>query len=373
MASVKKVLIVGGGVGGMSLAISLARQPMTIDLVDLDPDWRAVGAGLSLNAASIRAFDRVGVLGEMRKRGDVHSGLKLHDVAGQPVSMITPPSGGGLAGESGGILRPVLHSILADATRASGVGIELGVTVSSLSQRADDVEVTLSNGRSARYDLVVGADGLRSKIRDLIFPDAPKPHFTGQGCWRAVFPRPADMHTSEMFIDPYNKAGLNPVSREEMYLFFMEAVPENTWMPPEHWPEMLKERLKPFGGRVAAVRETLSDKSQVNYRPLEMLLLPSPWYRGRVILIGDAAHATTPHCAYGAGLAVEDAVVLAELLQADEPLAAVFDKFMQRRFARCRDIVEGSCKLGELEMSHAPLAEHRAFSGEMARIIAAPI
>ena len=373
MASIKKVLIVGGGVGGMSLAICLARQQRAVELIDLDPDWRAVGAGLSLNNASLRAFDRVGVLDRIRAHGDVHAGMKLHTVAGQPVGAPSPASGGGLAAESGGILRPVLHKILSDATRRSGIVVELGVTVSTLTQRPDTVEATLSNGRTRRYDLVVGADGLRSKVRDLIFPDAPKPQFTGQGCWRAVFPRPVDLNSSEMFLDPYNKAGLNPVSRDEMYMFFMETMPENTWMPPERWPELLKERLRPFGGRIAELRETLSESSQVNYRPLEMLLLPPPWHSGRVILIGDAAHATTPHCAYGAGLAVEDAVVLAELLQADDSLPAVFDKFMQRRFARCRDVVEGSRRLGELEMAHASVAEHRALGAEMARIIAEPI
>jgi 2-polyprenyl-6-methoxyphenol hydroxylase-like FAD-dependent oxidoreductase len=176
-----------------------------------------------------------------------------------------------------------------------------------------------------------------------------------------------------MFLDSYNKAGLNPVSRDEMYMFFMEPVPENTWIPPEKWPELLKERLRPFGGRIAELRETLDENSQVNYRPLEMLLLPPPWHNGRVILIGDAAHATTPHCAYGAGLAVEDAVVLAELLEAEQTLPAAFEKFMQRRFARCRDVVEGSCRLGELEMAHASVAEHRALGAEMARIIAQPI
>jgi 2-polyprenyl-6-methoxyphenol hydroxylase-like FAD-dependent oxidoreductase len=373
MARIEKVLIVGGGVAGMSLAIGLARQKLAVDLVEVDPEWRAIGAGLSLNNASLRAFDRVGVLGEIRAHGDVHAGLKLHDVAGRPVSLAATASGGGLAGESGGILRPVLHKILSDATRRSGIAVELGVTVSALTQGAETVDVLFSNGRAGRYDLVVGADGLRSKVRDVIFPDAAKPQFTGQGCWRAVFPRPADMHSSEMFIDPHHKAGLNPVSRDEIYLFFMETVPENTWMPPEQWPQMLKERLSPFGGRVAALRETLSDQSQVNYRPLEMLLLPPPWYKDRVILIGDAAHATTPHCAYGAGLAVEDAVVLAELLESDESLPSSFERFMQRRFARCRDIVEGSCRLGELEMSHASLAEHRSLSGEMARVIAQPI
>ena len=107
MARISKVLIVGGGVGGMSLAICLARQKLAVELVDLDPDWRAVGAGLSLNGASLCAFDRVGVLGELRAHGDVHAGLKLHDIAGRPVQIAAPASGGGLAGESGGILRPV--------------------------------------------------------------------------------------------------------------------------------------------------------------------------------------------------------------------------------------------------------------------------
>ena len=184
--------------------------------------------------------------------------MKLHDIAGRPVQIAAPASGGGLAGESGGILRPILHKILADSTRASGIAVELGVTVAVLTQGPAGVDVQFNNGRTRHYDLVVGADGLRSKIRELIFPEAAKPHFTGQGCWRAVFARPADMRTSEMFIDPYHKAGLSPVSRDEMYLFFMETVPENTWMPRENWPEMLKERLRPFGGRIAAVRETLS-------------------------------------------------------------------------------------------------------------------
>src|SRR5690242_1979774 len=158
MTLVRKILIVGGGVGGMSLAICLARQQHAVQVIDLDPEWRAVGAGLSLNNASLRAIDRVGVLGEIRKHGDVHAGLKLHDIAGRPVLVPAPAGGGGLAGESGGILRPVLHKILADATRASGIAVELGVTVATLTQDAEGVDITLSNGRHGRYDLVIGAD-----------------------------------------------------------------------------------------------------------------------------------------------------------------------------------------------------------------------
>jgi len=103
-----------------------------------------------------------------------------------------------------------------------------------------------------------------------------------------------------------------------MYLYLLQHVPNNRWMPPEQWPALLAAELSEFGGLIGEVREGLGPSSRINYRPLESLLLKSPWYRGRVLLIGDAAHATTPHVGYGAGLAVEDGIVLTELLQDEE-------------------------------------------------------
>jgi 2-polyprenyl-6-methoxyphenol hydroxylase-like FAD-dependent oxidoreductase len=103
------------------------------------------------------------------------------------------------------------------------------------------------------------------------------------------------------------------------------------------------------------------------------LLLPAPWYRGRVLLIGDAAHATTPHAAYGCGLAVEDAVVLAEELARESALDSALDRFMRHRFERCRAVVEASARLGELEMAHAPFSEHQAVMSTLAQAIAQPV
>jgi 2-polyprenyl-6-methoxyphenol hydroxylase-like FAD-dependent oxidoreductase len=240
-------------------------------------------------------------------------------------------------------------------------------------QQNEQVRVRCSDGEEARYDLVVGADGLHSQIRSMIFPEAPQPRFTGQGCWRAVFPRPPEMDTVAMYLDSFHKAGLNPVSREQMYLFLLEAVPGNARMPEAEWPKLLAERLQPFGGQLAALRETLDERASINYRPLETILLPAPWYKGRVLLIGDAAHATTPHCAYGCGLAVEDAVVLAELLDSSLPLTEVLERFMARRFRRCQAVVDGSVKLGELELAHASVAEHQAVSAQVATVIAEAI
>src|SRR5581483_12339243 len=269
--------------------------------------------------------------------------------------------------------RPVLHSILASATHSAGVRVRLGVAVASLHDEASAVLVRTTDNREQRYELVVGADGLHSQTRELVFPEAPKPRFTGQGCWRAVFPRPHGLDCVQMYMDTHHKAGLNPVSPDEMYMFLLEHVPDNRRMPEARWPELLAERLVPFGGIWRELRASLGTQSHINYRPLEALLVPAPWYRGRLVLIGDAAHATTPHAAYGCGLAVEDAIVLAEELERESSLEVALSRFMQRRFERCRAVVEGSARLGELEMTHASLAEHQAASAALGRAIAQPI
>ena len=373
MSEVRRVFVAGGGVGGMSLAICLGRLGWEVDLIDSDPQWRALGAGLSLNAATLQAFERVGVLEKLRARGHMHSAFELRAPSGALLHRVQPPPGAAAVPQGGGILRPVLHQILAEATQAAGARVRLGVNVLALEQQGGKVRTVCSDGVEDTYDLVIGADGLHSGIRALVFPDAPAPTFTGQGCWRAVFPRPPDFDCVAMFIDTHHKAGLNPVSADEMYLFLLEAVPGGTRMPPEQWPALLAERLQPFGGLLAQLRTQLDERARINYRPLETLLLPAPWYKGRVLLIGDAAHATTPHSAFGCGLAAEDAVVLAELLGQGLDIEAALPQFMQRRFERCRAVVEGSVKLGELEMAHASLAEHQAVSAAIARAIALPI
>jgi 2-polyprenyl-6-methoxyphenol hydroxylase-like FAD-dependent oxidoreductase len=375
MSDVRKVLIVGGGFAGLSLAICLRRLDVEVDLIDSDPGGSAVGAGLSLNGATLKAVQRVNseVFERLRIEGHMHSAIALHKPSGELLQKIVPPGDGSGMPQGGGILRPALHRILSEATRDSGARVRLGVTIEELQQRGPEVWTRCSDGQEDVYDLVVAADGLYSRVRELIFPTAPQPRFTGQGCWRAVFPRPPDLDCVSMYIDSERKAGLNPISREEMYLFLLEAVPDNRRMPPEAWPQLLAERMRSFGGTIAALGESLDANSRINYRPLEMILLPDPWYLGSVLLIGDAAHATTPHMAYGCGLAVEDAVVLGELVDEGTSVPEILRRFMERRYERCRIVVEGSVKLGELEMAHASMSEHQALSATIARAIAQPI
>jgi 2-polyprenyl-6-methoxyphenol hydroxylase-like FAD-dependent oxidoreductase len=372
---VNKVLIVGGGFSGMSAAIELRKHGIDVDLVEIDPGWRSYGAGISLGGATLRAFRTLGILDEFLRRGAGSDGVDLFTSTGHKLaSLPTPRIAGADVPGSGAIMRPVLAAILAEATRASGTHVRLGCTFSSMTQDADAVEVAFTDGSSGRYDLVIGADGLYSKMRETVFPDSPRPQYSGQGVWRAVLPRPADIDHAIMWLGPKIKAGVNPVSATEMYLYVTEDRAENTFVDPAQFESMLRDLLAPFEvPALQNIRAQLGAHSQIIYRPLEGLLMPRPWSRGRIVLIGDTVHATTPHMASGACIGIEDAIVLAEELGHATDVHAALEAFENRRWERCRMVVENSGRLGAIEIAGGDKEEHSRIMRDTLLALAQPI
>ena len=213
-----------------------------------------------------------------------------------------------------GIPRPILHEILQTAVLASGANVRVGETVTEIVQRADGVDATFSDGTTGAYDLLVGADGLQSQTREMVFGDAIRPQYTGQACFRYNLPRLEGLDRIEVWIGGiHGTAGFVPLTDELMYMLFILAWPaDQIRQDPARLDAIMREKLEPFGGTVAEQRELITDAAAVVYRPVENILMPAPWYRGRVLLIGDAAHATSPHAGQGAAQAIEDGVVLAE-------------------------------------------------------------
>ena len=359
MAGVNTVLVVGGGIAGMSAAISLRKVGVEVDLIDADPQWRVYGAGITITGPTLRAFQHLGVLDDVLDVGATADGLKVCSVSGQMLSeIVTPRLGPGIPG-AGGILRPALHRILSSRTQASGVTVRLGVSVNHLLDGVNDVAVRFTDGRSANYDAVIGADGVFSTVRAQVFPDAPKPSFTGQACWRLMMPRLPSVDKRHFFLGGSVKIGLNPVSPTEMYMFLLQGMTERQRFADDMLHVELARLMAGYGGVLAEIRDQLSAESRIVYRPLEAVLLKDPWYRGRTLLIGDAAHATTPQLASGAGLAVEDGLVVAEELGRGPTVQAAFERFMRRRYERCRMVVENSLRLGALEVEGASVDAQR--------------
>ena len=199
MHSVKNLLIVGAGMCGMSLGVALKRARSTGESGN-PTKLTEPGTGISLQGPALRAVQTVGVLDHCISRGFGYSYFKACDAMGNVTGTENLPR---LLGPNYpatiGILRQSVHEVLADELSGLGVPIRLSTTVDTLTQDDQGVTVQFTNGKTARYDLVVGADGMNSLIRDIAFGPKHRPHYTGQIVWRATVSRPRDVESSLVF------------------------------------------------------------------------------------------------------------------------------------------------------------------------------
>jgi 2-polyprenyl-6-methoxyphenol hydroxylase-like FAD-dependent oxidoreductase len=350
MSAVKRVLIVGGGIGGLTAAIALRQAGISTDLVEVKKDWKGFGVGVVQTNNALRALGEIGVTDRCLEVGAAFPGWRICDANGNlRAEAANTNAGAPQYPPTNALSRPALHQILSGAARDHGASIRVGLTVSNFENRDGGVSVELSDGTRDQYDLLIGADGIYSQIRSMLFGEELKLHFTGQAVWRYNFARPKDMTWGMVYYGRKSKVGLVPMSATAIYLLLVTAEPGNPRMPADELHNLMRERLNEYSGLVAELAKGVTDPRDVVYKPTETLMVPSPWYRGRVLLIGDAAHAPTPHLGQGATIAIEDGVLIGRLLQQDQPLDVVLAEFMKRRFERCKFIVDTSFQLGEWE------------------------
>lgn len=346
--SVKNVLIVGGGISGLTAAIALEKIGIKTEIVELKEEWNVYGVGIFQPPNALRALNEIGVAEKCIQQGYSFSGTAFADANGNLFGEPNPPKIEGYPGLNI-ISRRTLHEILLEEAESSGVKITMGVTVEEIDDQGNHVDVKLTDGSTVTVDLVIGADGVHSKVRDLLFGKVQH-EYVGQACWRYELPRPKELMNSVLYYGKNAKAGLVPMSEEKMYLLLMSPEPGNPRMPDDRIHELLRERLQEFGGMVAEAREQITDPSAVVYRPIFSFMLPSPWYKERTVLVGDAAHCSTPHLGQGASIAIEDVIVLAELLEKGSDVHQVLNAFMERRYERCRLLVDSSYQLVKWEL-----------------------
>lgn len=351
MTAVSRVLVVGAGIGGLAAAVALRQQGIAVDIIEKTADWAVYGVGIIQPNNTLRALDKIGLARACVDNGAPFDGWSICDSSGKELTVVAaPPSAAPNFAATNGITRPKLQKILGDAAKEHAAALRLGVVVTDMADLGDRVEISFSDGIRDSYDFVIGCDGVYSDMRTRLFGDVITPTFTGQGVWRYNLPRPADMRMGEAFAGRTSKAGTVPLSSDLMYFLLVTAEPGNPIMDPQTLADAMRARMGDYTGRVADMGDHFIESSAVVYRPLESAMLPAPWHKGRAIVIGDAAHATTPHLAQGAAMAIEDAVLLGELLGQDRPLADLLDEFMRRRFDRTKYVVDCSGKIGRWEL-----------------------
>jgi 2-polyprenyl-6-methoxyphenol hydroxylase-like FAD-dependent oxidoreductase len=343
------VLVVGGGTSGNALTILLRQAGIAVDLVEIKPDWNVRGSGITLQGNALRVLREAGVWDEIRAHGYAFDTLGLTAPDGTVLHVHEDlRTGGDDLPATLGMQRPMLQHILTDAVQASGARIRLGTTADTLTQDGTGVVAGFSDGTQSRYDLVVAADGLNSATRAAIgIGDKPEP--TGMSIWRIPAPRPAGVERSDLtyggscFI-----AGYTPTSMDTLYAYLVEPDRDRADLPPDCYAKEMRRLAEGYGGAWGEIRASINDPAQVNYTRFTRMLVEGPWHRGRVVLIGDAAHCCPPTLAQGAAMSLEDAWVLAQLLSSvaawDEELLS---SYRERRIDRVRMVVDASVQLGQ--------------------------
>lgn len=351
-----KVLVIGAGVAGTATAILLADHGADVDLIDTKPDVSALGSGITLQGNALRVLRQLGVWDEAREHGYAFDTLGIRTPGGDLVAeLIDARTGGEDLPATMGMYRPTLARLLVERAADAGVKARFGTTVSALAQDTTGVTATFGDQTTARYDLVVGADGLRSWTRRHLGIDA-EPQGTGMSIWRVFAPRPASVTRTELtYGGACYIAGYCPTGEDSLYAYLVEDSQDRSGLTPEESLETMRSLAARYGGPWTEIRDGMTDPSCINYTRFETHVVTGPWHSGRVVLIGDAAHSCPPTLAQGAAQALEDAAVLADVLAThDEIDDALWAEFTARRSGRAKAVVDASVQLGRWMLDDEP-------------------
>ena len=346
------VLIAGGGIGGLAAAAAMLQRGIDVDVYEQAAELKEVGAGIQISPNGNRVLDALGVFQTLKELScdPVRKEFRLWNT-GRPWPMFS--LGKTVVANYGypylTVYRPDLHGALADRVRAlKPDAIHLGSPVAGLRQDAEGVELALKDGRSDRGDVLIGADGVRSVVRNTLWGPT-NPEFSGMVAWRGLIPMeslPEHMQTpvGSTWIGPGGHVVTYPLHKSRI-MNFVATIEGRTW---DHAggsaPGTTEECLRDFAGW----HEDVLTMIRLSPSLLQWALArrdPIPqWTQGRVSLLGDAAHATLPFLAQGAVHSIEDGMVLARCLDGvtsgDAP--AALQRYEAARIERTSRMVRGA-------------------------------
>ncbi len=345
-----KVLVVGAGIGGLAAATALRQRGHDVDVIEVKPDFSVYGVGINQPGNSLRALGSLGVLDEILAVGCQFDVTGFYDGQGELIVDVPSGLGGDDVPANTALSRLDLHRILIGAADKQDIKVTYGTTMESFNDTGDAVDVEFCDGRRESYDLVAAFDGIKSATRRTLLGADHDAVYSGFGVFRVTLPRPSYVTGVRVYQALGVKAGFIPLSEATMYMFVVTPDPSGVFHSRTRFAEILRERMAPFGALPGEVRDGLSADDDIVYSPISDVMLPLPWFVGRVGILGDAAHACAPHLTQGAGMALEDAVVLADCLDGPGSLDERLRRFEQRRYPRAKLVQDVSHGILAAEM-----------------------
>jgi 2-polyprenyl-6-methoxyphenol hydroxylase-like FAD-dependent oxidoreductase len=339
-----RILIAGGGIGGLTLAALLKRRGRECVVLERAARFAPIGAGIVLQPNAVKALRIGGIEEAVLSRGEAMRSMQIRDDRGRVLSTLTAPTFlTSFAAGVAGFHRATLHAALLDLIEPSS--IRLNAQVRSCGETAAGVFVELETGERIEGAALVGADGLRSAVRRQLVKDG-EPVYSGYTSWRGITDR-GSLWPSGQMSESWGEGarfGLVAIDGGRLYWFATASVPagEKDRGKAEllarfgRWHEPIRAVIEntPEG---AILRTDISDRD-----PIER------WSEGRMTLLGDAAHPMTPNLGQGGGQAIEDAVVLDLCLSATEDVAAAFKDYEARRIKRTARVVREARRFGRI-------------------------
>jgi FAD-dependent urate hydroxylase len=336
MARTERILIVGAGMAGLLLAIALRRRGINPQILEQSPSWPVHGAGIYLVGNAMRALRSLGLAEDVLGRGSEIHTQTLLSARGRELAKIDTASVWACCGPCVGVRRGDLQEVL--VRHLANADLRFSSTVEGLKQLEDGVVVRCSDGTERVYDLVVGADGVRSSIRQHLFGDSA-PRFCGQVAWRFLVRCPPTITGWTVFGGRRGAFLFLPVGGDRAYCYADAMVPEAIDDPIEGRVDRLKIRFAGYPSPVPEALAELTSLHQIHFGAIEEVL-QEPWSVPGVVLIGDAAHAVSPNMASGAAMAFEDSLVLARLIESGRGIGEVIGEYTRQRTARVRWVHE---------------------------------
>jgi salicylate hydroxylase len=346
------VLIAGGGIGGLAAAAALLQRGIDVDVYEQATELKEVGAGIQISPNGNKVLDALGVFETLKALScdPERKEFRLWNT-GKPWPML---SLGKTVIENYGypyltVYRPDMHQALADRVRAlKPDAIHLDSAVAGCTQDAQGAELVLRNGARLRGDALIGADGVRSVVRNTLWGPTD-PQFSGMVAWRGLIPMevlPQHMRASvgTTWIGPGGHAVSYPLHRSK-YMNFVATIEGKTWTAAGgSEPGTVEECLADFRGWHEDVQTLIRQSPRLLKWALAQRDPIPAWTKGRISLLGDAAHATLPFLAQGAVHSIEDGTVLARCLEGVDPaqVAAALKRYEAARIERTSRMVRGA-------------------------------